>query len=79
MGMLEAAIRHGANSSAMVPEAATHLRSETLEKIAQGHARLVSWATIKDIPPRNLKMSPIAAIPHKSRGWRMILDLSRGV
>jgi hypothetical protein len=77
--MLNAAIRKGAHPSAMLPEAATQLRDETLEKVAQGYARLVRWEDIKANPPPNLKISPIAAIPHKSRTWRMILDLSHGV
>jgi hypothetical protein len=55
------------------------LRAETLEKVAQGYARLVTWVEHKRDPPRNLKISPIVAIPHKSRGYRMILDLSHGV
>jgi hypothetical protein len=29
--------------------------------------------------PRNLKVSPVMAIPHKSRTYRCILDLSHGV
>jgi hypothetical protein len=77
--MLNAAIQKGAHPSAMLPEAAAQLRAETLEKVAQGYARLVRWDDIKDNPPPNLKISPIAAIPHKSRTWRMILDLSHGV
>jgi hypothetical protein len=77
--MLEAAMERGAHPSALIPEAATQLREETLEKVAQGYARLVSWASLKNNPPKNLKISPIAAIPHKSRGFRMILDLSHGV
>ena len=79
MEMLEAAMERGAHPSALLPEAATQLREETLEKVAQGYARLVSWASLKNNPPKNLKISPIAAIPHKSRGFRMILDLSHGV
>jgi hypothetical protein len=79
MEMLEAAMERGAHPSALLPEAATQLREETLEKVAQGYARLVSWASLKYNPPKNLKISPIAAIPHKSRGFRMILDLSHGV
>ena len=77
--MLEAAIAKGAHPSALVPEAATQLRNETLEKVEQGYARLVTWDELKHNLPRNLKISPIAAIPHKSRGYRMILDLSHGV
>jgi hypothetical protein len=79
MDMLEAAIEKGSHPSAMEPEAAGQLREETLEKVAQGYARLVTWAELKRDPPKNLKISPIAAIPHKSRGYRMILDLSHGV
>ncbi len=59
---------------ARTPEAALELRTETLEKIQQGYARLVKWDNIKDNPPRNLKISPIAAIPHNSRKYHMILD-----
>jgi hypothetical protein len=36
MEMLEAAIGKGAHPSAIVPEAVTQLREETLEKVAQG-------------------------------------------
>jgi hypothetical protein len=79
MDLLEAAIKKGAHPSAMAPEAAEQLRSETLEKVEQGYARLVKWDDIRDHPPRNLKVSPIAAIPHKSRLFQMILGLSHGV
>ncbi len=34
------------------------------------------WNSIKDNPPKELKISPIAAIPHKSKDYRSILDLS---
>lgn len=37
---------------------------------------MVEWDSIKDNPPRELKISPIAAIPHKSKAFRSILDLS---
>jgi hypothetical protein len=77
--MLEAALHKGAHPLAMVPEAAEQLREETLEKVAQGYAPLVQWLDIKDNPPPNLRISPIAAIPHKSRLFRMILDLSHGI
>ena len=66
---LEAAINTGAHPSALVPEAAQQLRDETLEKVEQGFARLVAWADVRDQPPKTLKISPIAAVPHKSRGF----------
>ena len=34
------------------------------------------WDDIKDNPPEELKVSPIAMIPHKSGAFRAILDLS---
>lgn len=77
--MLYAALDKGAHPSAMEPEASSQLRAESLEKAAQGFCRLVPWNDVKDDPPANLKFSPIAAIPHKSRAFRMILDLSHGV
>ncbi len=39
-------------------------------------ARVVNWADIRVNPPEQLKISPIAAIPHKSKAYRSILDLS---
>jgi hypothetical protein len=42
------------------------LREETLEKVTQGYARLVTWAELKLDLPKDLKISPIAAIPLKS-------------
>jgi len=43
-----------------------------------GQAKLVLclWDDIKDNPPPQLKISPIAAIPHKSKAFRSILDLT---
>lgn len=74
--VLEAAVQHGAHPSAQQPDAAAALRRETLEKVQQGFARLIPWRILKKLLPKLLKISPIAAIPHKSRAFRMILDLS---
>ena len=77
---LDQAVSYGAHPSASAPEAAQALRDEALDKVKQGFARLVPWSTLrKEIAAgRKLhsKISPIAAIPHKSRLFRMILDLS---
>jgi hypothetical protein len=40
--------------------------------------RIVPWKVLRAQLPAKLKVSPIAAIPHKSRMFRMILDLSYG-
>ena len=46
------------------------------KKVLENFAKIVKWKDIKnDIPP-NLKISPIAMIPHKSRDYRSILVLS---
>ena len=79
MELLEAAIAKGAHPSALLLEPAAQLRAETLEKISQGYAWLIAWDDIKHDPPPKLKISPIAAIPHKNRGYWMILDLSYGI
>ena len=39
-------------------------------------AIIVRWGGIKQNPPSNLKTSPLEIIPHKSRKYRAILDLS---
>jgi len=73
---LEAAIRNGAHASANVPEAAAACKKEALERVKEGLCRLINWDDIKENFPKNLKISPLAAVPHKSRLYRMILDLS---
>ena len=49
---------------------------EVANTVAKGQARVVLWDDIKDNHPRQLKVSPVAAIPHKSRAYRSFLDLS---
>ncbi len=73
---LAAMAQRGPHKSATSPEAIQCLREETMEKVEQGLARIVLWDDIKDAPHPNLKISPIAAVPHKSRPFRSILDLS---
>jgi hypothetical protein len=73
--MWEAAER-GPHRSATTPEALIHFAEEIKEKTRIHQARLVPWDDIKDNPPAQLKISPIAAIPHKSKAFRSILDLS---
>ena len=52
------------------------LRHETLEQIEGGYTRIVKWSVLRKQLLAKLKLSPIAAIPHKSRAFRKILDLS---
>jgi hypothetical protein len=73
---LKPAIRNGAHTSANVPEAAEACKKEALERAKEGLCRLVNWDDIKHNFPKNLKIPPLTAVPHKSRVYRMILDLS---
>ena len=71
-----AAIKRGPHISAKQPRAHAALREETKDKVNQGFATVVKWGDIKHNVPPQLKISPIAMIPHKSRAFRAILDLS---
>ena len=77
---LDQAVAYGAHPSAETPEASAACRQEALEKVKQKFAKLVPWrrlrAQIVANRKRHTKVSPVAAIPHKSRLFRMILDLS---
>jgi hypothetical protein len=71
-----AAVARGPHQSALSPEAVAHFAAEAAKKVHTKQARIMMWDDIKDNPPRQLKISPIAAIPHKSKAYRLILDLS---
>jgi hypothetical protein len=70
------AVARGPHSSARSPEAIAHFKAEAAEKFRTNHACLVLWDSINDNPPKELKILPIAAIPHKSKDFRSILDLT---
>ena len=76
---IQAAIDKAAHPSAQSNAAATACRNKALERVKDGCAKLIKWDDIKHNPPINLKVSPLAAIPHKSRDFRMILDLSYNI
>ena len=71
-----AALKRGPHISAKDPIAAKCLHEETNEKIKGGFAKIVRGGDIKHNIPPSLKISPTAMIPHKSRLFRCILDLS---
>jgi hypothetical protein len=70
------AIDRGPHQLSLSPKAIAHFKAESKEKVAARQARLVLWDDIKDDPPPELKVSPIAAIPHKSKEFQSILDPS---
>jgi hypothetical protein len=69
------AVERGPHVSAISAEAVELFKQEAHEKVAMGQATIVEWDAIKDNPPPQMKVSPIAAIPHKSKAFRSILDL----
>ena len=73
---IEAAILKGPHSSAHDPEALKALHLETTDKVTNGYAKVIRYGDIAENLPAKLKISPVAMIPHKSRAFRTILDLS---
>ena len=73
---LEAAVERGPHTSALEPDAIKQIQVEAREKAAQGFATIYKWEDLRKNLPRLLKLSPLAMIPHKSRKYRAILDLS---
>ncbi len=70
------AVERGPHASALLAEALEHFKHKAAKKVAMGQATIVEWDTIKDYPPPQMKVSPIAAIPHKLKPYQLILDLS---
>jgi hypothetical protein len=73
---IQAVINRGPHKSALEPDAIKHFAAEVADKVAKGQAHVVLWDEIKDNHPWQLKISPVAAIPHKSCAYRSILNLS---
>ena len=74
--MIEQAVLRGPHATAMEPSAMEQFQREAEEKSKLGQCKIVDWESIRDNPPSEMKVSPISAVPHKSRAWRAILDLS---
>ncbi len=70
------AVEKGPHRSALSVEALAHFTEEAAEKARTKQAHLVAWDTIQDDQPPELKILPIAAIPHKSKAFHSIFDLS---
>ena len=71
-----AAIKRGPHQSSNSSAASTFLHAEVADKVKSGYAKVVRWGDIKHNIPPHLKISPVALVPHKSRQFRTILDLS---
>ncbi len=71
-----AAVARSPHRSALSPEAIDHFATEAAKKVCTKQARIVAWDDIKDNSLCQLKISLIATIPHKSKAYRSILNLS---
>ncbi len=69
-------MEQGPHAFALLTEALKHFEHEAAKKVAMGQATIMEWDTIKDNPPPQMKVSPIAAIPHELKPYQLILDLS---
>jgi hypothetical protein len=70
------AVACGPHQSSLSPKALAHFVEESIPKVKAVQAKLVLWEDIKDDLSPQLKILPIAAIPHKSKVFWSILDLS---
>ena len=66
----------GPHCSAHTKDTIEQLQAETMEKVKEGYARVLTWGEVKNKLPPQLKLSSVAMIPHKSQNYRCILDLS---
>ena len=69
-------LRKGPHISAKSKAVIRFLWRKTADKVKNGYARVVKWGSIKNNIPATLKISPVAMVPHKSKQFRVILDLS---
>lgn len=74
--VIEQAVARGPHVSAMTPEAIELVTEDVAYQVKAGYARIFTWAELKRMRPKKLKISPLAVIPQKGRRGRMILDLS---
>ena len=66
----------GPHKSALVPDAIQFLRDEATEKVHNNYAKIVTYGDIRNSLPSNFKVSPVSMVPHKSKLYRTILDLT---
>ena len=60
----------GPHDSALEEEAITNFADKPKEKVASNQARLVCYKIFKGYFPTKMKVSPIAATPHKSKAFK---------
>ena len=73
---IQVALERGPHLSALSPAAIKFLHDEATEKETNKYAKIVRYGDIKNNLPKNFKVSPVSMVPHKSKLFRTILDLT---
>ena len=74
--VIEAAVKQGPHPTARTTDAYDLFAEDIAYQVTAGFSKVVLWDDIKQLRPRNLKISPVALIPQTGRRGRIILDLS---
>ena len=73
---IHAAVMRGPHESALEDKYIGHFDYEAKGNVESKLARLVLYYEVRGDLPEQMKVSPIATIPHNSKTFRSILDLS---
>ena len=73
---LDVMIERGPHKSARRKKAIKQPQDKTVDKIKHKYAQVVRWGDINNNIPLKLKISLVTMIPHNSKAFRFILDLS---
>ena len=76
---MQKAIDDGSHIKPSDTAEAEYAWKEASQKQEEGYCTTLRWSDISDKHPKQLKVSPIAAIPHKSRPFRVIQNLSNRI
>ena len=71
-----AEVMRGPHESALAEKAIAHFAAEAKEKVALNQACLLCYENFKGNFPTKMKVSPISEIPHQSKSFISIQDLS---
>jgi hypothetical protein len=74
--VIEQAVACGPHRSAMEPNNIKLVHEDIQYQVDAGFSWIMFWSDLKELRPRNLKISPMAVVPQKDRCGRLILDLS---
>ena len=76
---IKVAIVRSPHQLALTPESLKSFEEDTTYQVEAGFAKVVLWDDTRKNLPRQLKISPVAAVPQRNRRDRVILDLSFSV